>query len=258
MNRILVALLALPVLTGCMSHPVAPSPVTSVAQAASLAISPRIVGAYRSQALISAYGKADIHHLELRLYTLSGETEVPVLWPNNTPMILDLTRAELESPLTIGNLRGATTYRVKAFAYKNEGTSPSDLISTTDSGSYRDVNTSNNDLTAVSLGVKLIDKSFAAATQITLSATGAIGFASVYVTLKDGSNQTVSTASLTPDQLPNVLRFDQLKANTTYTLAAQALSSTGEALSGASSQTTIPVETDTVVATSSLVLTVPY
>lgn len=246
-------------LAGCAQPPL---PSGSVAGHGTLTLSPRFqTGGYGMQAVVTPYGKADIVHLLLKLFTLSGQTESPVTVSDGSPLALDLSASELSMPITIGALRANTTYRVRAYAYKAMGTAAADLISTSDSGSYTDVTLTNNDRPTVApFVVQLVPTPFGASTRVTLSATGSLNFASVSLSLygpAGNSQALVATKRLLPSELPNVLTFSDLRANSTYELDAQALDASGSAITGALSSQSIAVGNDTTVATSSLMVTVP-
>lgn len=244
---------------GCGQATVAPP---TASRGASLVLTPRLADpSFETQAVVAQYTRADIRHLVLRLYTWDGVTETPVADAYGSELVLDLVKSELDSPITIAHLRGNTTYRIRAYAYKAAGTAASDLISTSDATSYTDVVVSNDDTPTVStFRVRLLPTSFGASTRIAVSTTGSVRFSSVtyglYGPASSGS-PLVATASLTVTDLPNTLSFSNLQAQSTYRLEAQAVDSAGSAIAAATGSVAIVVSDDTDVATSSLVLSIP-
>lgn len=97
-------------------------------------------GAYRVMALPSAellpYTAASVDYLEVRLFTLDGATEAPVLDTRSQP----LARTTLGggTTVTFERLRAHTTYRARAYAYRH-----GEIISL--EGAYADIVVSNDD-----------------------------------------------------------------------------------------------------------------
>ncbi|MBO9541295.1 hypothetical protein J7643_11960 [bacterium] len=120
-------------------------------------------GQFRTQAPgLSPYTKSNINHLVLKLYTLDGSNESPVM-RGGVELKAEVGAEVLDEPVTFKNLHPDTTYRIRAFAYKATGEATDDLISTTDTGSYRDVSVGRSLAPSiVSLPVKLINRLFKA------------------------------------------------------------------------------------------------
>lgn len=117
-------------------------------------------GGIRTQAVVDNYDQSSIVHLTIKLFTVSGGTESPVLVDGNQ-VSADLAAADLSRTVTLSNLKVDTTYRVRAYAYKAAGTAAADLISTSDASSHTDVALTNDDRPAMAtLKVKLIDRVF--------------------------------------------------------------------------------------------------
>lgn len=188
--------LAASLLVGCSDLPTKLPATSAGVGNAQLVLTTKVSdGGFSIAALISAYSKSSINHLQLKLFTLSGETETPANGPNGTPIVLDLTQSELESPVTISRLLPNTTYRIRAYAYKAAGTATADLISTGDANSYVDVTLTNDDQPTMStLKVKLIDRAFSGtATSSGVAVTNG-GYTGVGAeTFGLGSNGTLST-----------------------------------------------------------------
>lgn len=123
-------------LVGCMN------PGNLASGKASLCVLPQIHEGLNTQAVVSVYSKTTINHLLLKLFTLSGQTETPVLDAGG-PVVRDLLNSDLDYRVTFSNLKTNTTYRVRAYAYKAAGTNGADLISST--ASYVDVTMGTDD-----------------------------------------------------------------------------------------------------------------
>ncbi|MBO9541294.1 hypothetical protein J7643_11955 [bacterium] len=157
-----VALMALgaTLLSGCAG----PLVGTTGAGDASLSVLAAVQdGQFRTQAPgLTPYTKSSINHLVLKLYTWDGATETAVVRGAGEVKV-DVGAASLNEPVTFKNLHHDTTYRIRAFAYKATGEATDDLISTTDTGSYRDVSVGRSLAPSiVSLPVKLINRLFKA------------------------------------------------------------------------------------------------
>lgn len=133
---------------------------------ASLAVNTIVQGgaaAYRTQIASFAYTSSSIHHVVLKLYTVSSASvEAPVM-VGGSQLQADVTQAVLSQAITFKNLHHDTTYRIKATAYKDSSTATDSIISSEDSNSYRDVVIAYSlTPTIASVPVKLIDRLFAA------------------------------------------------------------------------------------------------
>lgn len=145
-------------LVGCSGSPLA-GPETGYS---SLEVRPSIAtGPVATQTVVNAYTRSSIHHLVVRLSRLSGDSELPLVDANGQPVGRQVPAAELDRTLVFGRLRANTTYRLRAFAYKDADEGPDSLISTTDAGSYADVPVGHDDRAVpVTLKVTLIDVRF--------------------------------------------------------------------------------------------------
>ncbi len=152
-------------MTGCTMADLAliPSATLTPAARGQLVLTPQFVnGGYAAASIVNPRTVASIHHLVVRLFILDGDAEIPATNAAGSPVQVDVVRAELSNPITLSPLRANTKYRVRAFAYRAAGTAEADLISTTDEGSYVDVNVTNDDAPiAATLKVTLTDVAFA-------------------------------------------------------------------------------------------------
>lgn len=116
-------------------------------------------GSLATKAELPVYSKETINHLVLKLFTVNGEVETPVL-SGSGEIARDILKSDLDSSIVLGNLKTNTTYRIRGYAYKAAGTNPVDLIS--DASSYTDVAVLTDDRpTMSSIPVKLVDRNFA-------------------------------------------------------------------------------------------------
>jgi hypothetical protein len=135
--------------------------VTVVENRASIVVRTQVVTGGLRPAAVPKLTADSIHHLVLQIFELDGTQEKPVLDANGDEVQEDLTRNQLSSLITFEKLKPQTKYRIRAYAYNAPGTSPANLISTTDAGSYVDVQVLDDDRPAVTtLRVKLIDVDF--------------------------------------------------------------------------------------------------
>lgn len=147
-------------LVGCMGAP-SPGPFAGEAAGhASLVLSAEVTnGDYVAQTLLAPWTRSSIQHVVLKLSIASGSTETPVM-VGGTQVQKDVASPSLSVPVTMANLRNNVTYRVRAYAYKANGTSASDLISL-DAQSYIDVPVYTDDRpTAGTFKVRLKDTVF--------------------------------------------------------------------------------------------------
>ncbi|MNX75008.1 hypothetical protein D3C86_1064660 [compost metagenome] len=160
MNRVFAPLLlSAAFVAGCAALETSPT-------AGALSVQPRVSeGGYRSQtaAVVAPYLSGDINHLVIALFKLDNGAETPVVGPGLVPVRKDIEQASLSVPVTFYNLHPNTTYRIRAFAYKATGEATDDLISTTDSASYKDVRVETSLTPSIEqVPVKLINKLFKA------------------------------------------------------------------------------------------------
>lgn len=226
-----------------------------------LTLTPRFqAGDYRAQAVVPQFDITSVNHLVIKLNRVTAQGEAPVLTTGGAPVVADLSRSELSSPITFAHLVGNATYRVRAYAYRATGTAENDLISIT-AESYVDVETGSNDQPAMSpLTVKLIPTPFAATANVALSATGSVLFTSLdlgFYSLVGNEETLIATQSLVAEDVPTMVTFRNLRGMTSYRLKAQARDLSGQAIAGAGAQVDVPVADDTDVATASLQVTVP-
>ncbi|HEY9857647.1 MAG TPA: hypothetical protein V6D05_18015 [Stenomitos sp.] len=228
---------------------------------ATLTLTPRYQSSgYRAQAVVPQVDVTSVNHLVLELNRVTEQGEEPVLSTGGAPVAADLSRSELNSPITFAHLMANTTYRVRAYAYRAAGTAPSDLISVA-AESYVEVAVGGNDQPTLSpLTVKLTATPFAAAASVTLSATGSVLFTSLEVgfyALAGNVETLLATRSLRAEDVPATVSFGNLQGMTTYRLKAQAKDLSGQAISGAAAQVDVVVDDETDVATTSLQVMVP-
>lgn len=258
MKPIRFAPLLLLALWGCA----AASPVARPAAGnATLMLTPRYqASGYRAQAVVPQVDLARVDHLVLTLNRVTPQGETPLLTTAGSPVTADLTRSELNSPITFDHLAPNTTYRVRASAYGTPGTDESDLISVREQ-SYVDVAVGNDDRpTMAPLTVKLAATPFAAAAAVALSATGSVLFTSIelgFYSLVGDAEILLATRSLGAEEVPSTVSFGNLQGMTTYRLKAQAKDLNGQAIAGADAQLDLAVADDTEVATGSLELSIP-
>lgn len=250
--------LLLLLVSGCAaSMPAAQAPVGS----AVLTLTPRYqAGGYRAQAVVPQLDLARVDHVVLELSRITLQGEVPVLTTGGVPVLADLSRSELNSPITFEHLTANATYRVRAFAYDAPGRAENHQISI-DAQSYVDVQVEDDDHpTMAPLMVKLAATPFAATATVNLSATGSVLFTSIdlgFYALQGGAETLLATRSLRAEEVPTSVSFGNLQALTTYRLKAQAKGMSGEAIAGSDAQLNVVVDDDTEVATGSLQITVP-
>jgi hypothetical protein len=162
-NLIIPALAGTLFLGGCAELLRNTTPTVSVLEnKASIVVRTQVVpGGVRTAATIPNLTADSINHLVLQIFELDGNTETPILDANNQEIRQDLTRNQLGSLITFGDLKPQTTYRIRAYAYSAPGTDAQNLISTSDAGSYVDVEVQTDDRpTVTTLKVKLIDVDF--------------------------------------------------------------------------------------------------
>jgi hypothetical protein len=138
----------------------APLAQSALAPGASLELKAEIsAGAYRLQTVRARYTAADINHLLIKLYKVTGGNETAALNGGGQPIQSDVPQASLGGKAVFTNLDFDTTYRVRAYAYATAGTGS--LISTNDSRSYLDVAVGRDDRPVfAALPVQLIDVVF--------------------------------------------------------------------------------------------------
>lgn len=122
-----------------------------------LVLQPQFLEGRMVQTVVAPYTAVSVNHLMLKLFRLEGDQEIPVL-DGTTPKQVDIPKANLEKPILIEKLLMNTTYRVRAYAYQDEGTS--NLISL-DASSTVDVRLESGDRpTMATLTVQLKDITF--------------------------------------------------------------------------------------------------
>lgn len=258
MKPIRYMLLLLLVLSGCAHvNPLA----RHEAGGATLTLTPRYLsGGYHAQAIVPQVDVTSVNHLVLELNRVTAQGEEPVLTSGGVRVAADLTRTELNNAVTFDHLARNTTYRIRAYAYRNAGTDPGDLISVS-SESYVDVAVGDDDRPAMSpLTVKLVATPFAATARVALSATGSVLFTSLdlgFYALAGNTETLVATRSLRAEDIPSTVSFGNLQAMTTYRLKAQAKDLSGQAISGAAAQLDVAAANETDVATAGLQVLVP-
>jgi hypothetical protein len=145
-----------------------PIGVTGEPTPVELSVKTEIRGApFKVQAVVNPYTGNDVEHVVLSLLTVSGGNETAVLAGGN-PVTADVPKLKLADVLRFGNLKLNTTYRIRALAYKAAGTGAGDLISV--ANQLVDVAVTNNDRPGLAtLGIQLIDKTFAAEATTSIS-----------------------------------------------------------------------------------------
>ncbi|HEY9899306.1 MAG TPA: hypothetical protein V6D00_09010 [Pantanalinema sp.] len=120
-------------------------------------------GGLRTQSTLTAYTKASIARVTLKLYTLDASGTPSPVMDGASQVQADVSSTAIDKPVTFKSLHRKTTYRIKAFAYKGTSEATDDLISTTDANSYRTIRVDRSlTPTITSVPVKLIDRLFKA------------------------------------------------------------------------------------------------
>lgn len=127
---------------------------------ASLQVQPQIqAGGYRSQALVSPWTPQDVFHVEISVLALTTTGGVTPALLSGKPIVQDLPKTALGSAFTVSGLAPDSRYRLRARAFKAEGSQESDLIST--DTSFVDVTVQADDRPAVAtLSIQLKDVPF--------------------------------------------------------------------------------------------------
>ncbi|HEY9720567.1 MAG TPA: hypothetical protein V6D47_01050, partial [Oscillatoriaceae cyanobacterium] len=143
-TRFGTGLAAIALLAGCQQVSSAIAP-TSAARA-TLEVNLRFARRVQS---VMPYSQADVKHLQIEVFAVSGSTETPV------GETVDLLPAAFSDPVTLSGLRSNTLYRLRAYAYASSDTSR--LISNTVDGSSVDVAVTDDDApTITNLPVRLV------------------------------------------------------------------------------------------------------
>jgi len=153
------ALLAALLLAGCTP----PTSGTSgdAEKTATLQLSASIQkGGFSTAAVVTPYTAQSIHHLILKVYTVTDDAEKAVKRPDGAVLVADLPGSDLDKAVTLEVPASTAQYRVRAFAYKAAGTADADLISTTDETSMLDVTLAGSDRKTATVPVRLIDVPF--------------------------------------------------------------------------------------------------
>jgi len=167
LTRLIVPTLATALLAvGCVYIPLGSIPrlVTgAVANGqAELRLTPEITsGGFRTQAVVTPYTPADIHHLKLELLKVTPDTQIETSVNDvvGTPIVLEIPANRLNEPISFTRLNANTTYRIKAKAYLDAA--ETQLVSTRDASSATDIPIIQEDRpTLAKLKVQLIDKAF--------------------------------------------------------------------------------------------------
>jgi hypothetical protein len=153
--------------SGCVYVPLRSLPQFTSAQLASGSATVRVEfsfqnGGYRSQASILPYTAADVHHVVVRVFKLTGATEIPVAdtRADGQPLVLALDRASIDAGVALTRLAHNTTYRVRVRAYKAAGEAAADLISD-EQASVAEIVVGQDDRPVTgAIAVKLIDRLF--------------------------------------------------------------------------------------------------
>ncbi|MBO9540924.1 hypothetical protein J7643_10075 [bacterium] len=149
--RLFGAGLGLAMLAGCALAP------TIRANQATLSLTPTVrqEGLKTLAAGLSPYTPEDVDHLQIKVFKLVGDSEVPLLGNDNLPVTLDVASTSLGKSVLLANLHFDTTYRIRGYAYADAGTAS--LISS--ASSFVDVGLGRDDRPAkATLPVQLVDK----------------------------------------------------------------------------------------------------
>lgn len=173
MNRLLVTLAVTLILGACQTYPgAAPFTVDAAGGSGASVVVRMALGeapGFHTLGQVTAYGAGDINHVMVQLFTHAGAqaTEAAVKKTNGDDVAIDVPKADLAKTIRFTNLKPATKYRVRAYAYKASGTDAANLISTTalsddvTQRSYVDLDVTDVDTpTLGTLRVRLIDRSF--------------------------------------------------------------------------------------------------
>ncbi|MBO9541239.1 hypothetical protein J7643_11680 [bacterium] len=115
MKKLIATLGLLMLLPACHAAPAAPA--GSPAGNASVTVRPQVIAGERTtQAVVSPYTAASIHHLTLKLYKFQGGTETE-------KASKDIVGPIDSQSVTFGNLSYDSYYRIRAYAYATDGTS---------------------------------------------------------------------------------------------------------------------------------------
>lgn len=118
---------------------------------ATLVLTPSVLaGGFKTQAIVTPLTSADIDHVVLSIFTLSGGFETPVLGPDGQPLQAIVPASELNDPVEFSELAFETTYRVRSSAYSASASAAVDKISD-DGGSYVDIHVANDDRPVLSM-----------------------------------------------------------------------------------------------------------
>jgi hypothetical protein len=162
------AMLAALLTSGCVYMPLTPLPQFTAAELANGSVTVTLdvtvkAGGYRNQALILPFTVADVDHVTLHVYKLTGNHETPVVDTVTfigQPLVHPIRADELGFPITLTRLAQSTTYRLRAKAYRSPDGISAELISQ-DAGSYVDVAVGTDDRpVAAALPVVLVDRLF--------------------------------------------------------------------------------------------------
>ena len=135
--------------------------VTPAENRASIVVRTQVIAGGVQTAAVPKLTHENIDHLVLQIFELNGLTEKAVLDAGGNPVKERLTRNKLSNLITFSKLKAQTKYRIRASAYRAPESIPANLISTTDAGSYVDVQVLDDDRpTVTTLKVKLIDVDF--------------------------------------------------------------------------------------------------
>lgn len=131
-------------------------------------------GQFRTQGVVTPYSSADIDHVVLKLYTVMDSTETAVLDSSNVPLQANVASVSFSEEHTFKNLRGNTTYRVRAYAYAS-ATESDETKRSKDSDSYVDVAVANDESPAMAkVPVQLTDKPFAGLATSSIAVTDGV------------------------------------------------------------------------------------
>lgn len=212
-----------------------------------------------TQAVVPANTVSSIATLDIVPYMFDGAAYKPISSVTGLPLASETTETlklsqsspsvDPNRPFILRHLKPNTPYRIFARAWNQQN----QMISVEASSSV-DINVGSDDAPSVlNLPVWLSAIPFSASTQvqINLDRTGRCAF--IRTTLLQGGTQLRIAQTIAPN--PTVY-FNNLEGNSTYQLLVEACQSGGSVL--ASSSTNLVITNDTIPATQSIALTIPW
>lgn len=168
MKQLSLCTLALSVLVAGCAQP----HLTTSSGSGTLVIQPSIRAGRVIQTTISPWQPSDIQRLVLKLYTVSNGTESVVL-DGAAPVQMTLTNLQaFNSRVTFAGLSHHTTYRVRAYAYRDASVLDDSTQISTNASSSVDVAIIDDDRpTMAALPLQLADREFSGEATVSLAVT---------------------------------------------------------------------------------------